>query len=814
MNSKDFDYKKDLKEKLPELKQIEGFPIAQDKDIISLSEPPYYTACPNPYIADFIKEYGKPYNEATDDYHSEPYVGDVSEGKRHPYYMMHSYSTKVPHKAIMQYINHYTKENDIILDAFAGSGMSGLAAQSSKRYSILTDLSPSATFISRNNNYGIFEKNALLEIRDLITSTEDELGKIFILPDGSIVNYYIWNEVFLCPYCNSEILFWDSFVNPITEEINDFGHCSHCNANDLKKGNLKKYLKNNCAVFKPVIASIFSGKSKFKRKLTESEVEFVLKNEDIPIPYYFPINDITEGHNLNQPKKSHNFKRINDFYFNSSLIILSKFWDFAQKSKYKSFVMFFVSSMLSMRCTKRMPYRPKGLSAGTVNNLSIPSLIQQYSPIEVAKRKLNKDFKKALAINENKKEVFISTQSATDLSNIPNNSIDYIFTDPPFGDNIMYSDMNFISESWLKLFTNTSDEAIVNHSQNKDTHSYKQLMIKSFNEYFRVLKPKRWITVEFNNSKSIIWNNIRESINKAGFIICQVSVLDKKMGRFKQVSSVNSVEKDLVISAFKPSIFFQNRFLKQAGENLEVDFIKEFIDNILPRPIIERTDKMLYSKARAYYVQNGYEVNLDSKSFYSLLQNNFIQEDGYWFTPKQISSYREFKQKMKLEGIEDIKQGAMMLFVTDEYSALLWLYNFLFEPKTFSQISTAFTQLSEIQGDNVPDLKQMLDENFVFENEKYRRPQAEAEKTSITDKRERALMRVFESILIEASNSKKKISLVRKEALLHGFETCYKQNRFEDILVIANRLDSSIIENSTELTDFIEIARIKVEGIK
>ena len=63
-------------------------------------------------------------------------------------------------------------------------------------------------------------------------------------------------------------------------------------------------------------------------------------------------------------------------------------------------------------------------------------------------------------------------------------------------------------------------------------------------------------------------------------------------------------------------------------------------------------------------------------------------------------------------------------------------------------------------------------------------------------------------------NSKKKISIVRKEALMHGFETCYKQNRFEDIISIANRLDSSIIENSTELTDFIEIARIKIEGIK
>ena len=46
-----------LRKKLPELKQIEGFPIGEDEDIIALSDPPYYTACPNPWLNDLIAEW-------------------------------------------------------------------------------------------------------------------------------------------------------------------------------------------------------------------------------------------------------------------------------------------------------------------------------------------------------------------------------------------------------------------------------------------------------------------------------------------------------------------------------------------------------------------------------------------------------------------------------------------------------------------------------------------------------------------------------------------------------------------------------------
>ena len=78
---KNIDYKKDLAEKLEDLKKIEGFPIGTDEDILALSEPPYYTACPNPYVKDFIEEHGTPYNEETDDYHRLAYEGNIEVEK-------------------------------------------------------------------------------------------------------------------------------------------------------------------------------------------------------------------------------------------------------------------------------------------------------------------------------------------------------------------------------------------------------------------------------------------------------------------------------------------------------------------------------------------------------------------------------------------------------------------------------------------------------------------------------------------------------------------------------------------------------------
>ena len=66
--------------------------------------------------------------------------------------------------------------------------------------------------------------------------------------------------------------------------------------------------------------------------------------------------------------------------------------------------------------------------------------------------------------------------------------------------------------------------------------------------------------------------------------------------------------------------------------------------------------------------------------------------------------------------------------------------------------------------------------------------------------------------MLQAKASQKEIKECRKQAVLFGFEHCYKTGRFQDILTLAKRLDKHIIENDAEINDFIEVAELKEEG--
>ena len=121
-----------------------------------------------------------------------------------------------------------------------------------------------------------------------------------------------------------------------------------------------------------------------------------------------------------------------------------------------------------------------------------------------------------------------STQSLTSLSLLPANSIDYIYTDPPFGANIIYSEMNLLLEGWLKVKTNNSDEAVIDESKGRGFDDYARLMKSAFTQYYKALKPGRWMTIEFSNTKASIWNSIQTALIEAGFIAANVSALDKK----------------------------------------------------------------------------------------------------------------------------------------------------------------------------------------------------------------------------------------------------------------------------------------------
>lgn len=832
---------KPLSELLDSIRHIEGFPIGKDEDILALSDPPYYTACPNPYLNDFIEEHGKPYDEATDNYHKEPFVADVSEGKNDPIYNAHSYHTKVPHKAIMRYIEHYTEEGDIVFDGFCGTGMTGVAAQLLNRKAILSDLSPIATFIAYNYNKKVDVEAFEREAKRILQEVEAECGWMYetnhIEEDNQAdatqldleghhlklkkgkINYTVWSDVFICAYCGQEIIFWEAAVDKENGAVRKEFSCPHCQAM-MKKTDCQRATVTffDAAIGKeitqtkqiPVLINYICGKKRFKKIPDANDLALIEKIEQNEIPHWFPT-DLMMGIGEkwgDSWRKGYHFgiTHIHHFYTKRNLWILSEIKNRCSTALLK---LWFNSQLINISKLNRyrpnvsFPYNPL---SGT---LYISSQISESNIFIAYLNKISRICNAIKTVNINYN--IITTNSSLAKLNLKN-SIDYIFTDPPFGDNLLYSELSFIWESWLKLKTNNETEAIINKSQNKSLIEYSELMLSSFNEYYRVLKPNRWITVEFHNSKSSVWNAIQDAMSKAGFVVANVSILDKKQGSYKQVTSPGATKNDLVISAYKPKQQFEQKFLEMAGEGLEKEFIKMHLSHLPAEPGVERTEQMLYSKLLAYYVQRSYVVKYDAASFYKMLRHKFTEEDGYWFNPEQIAAYREYKKKMQLEGSEAFKTGQMVLFVADEKSALLWLHAFLSEPRDFKIIHPAFTKLANISGDRVPDLRELLENNFIRQCDQYRRPQTEEEKLNITQRRERELLREFEKLLLEAKASKKKIKECRKQAVIFGFEYCYKQNRFQDILTLGQRLDRRIVENDSEIGEFIEVAELKVEG--
>jgi len=219
-----------LREKLrdPEFRKIEGFPIGSDEDILALSDPPYYTACPNPFIGDFIKHYGIPYSPDVP-YSREPFASDTSAGKFDPIYRSHSYHTKVPYIAIQEYLKHYPEGCACILDGFSGSGMTGIAARKLPTTAfpiavVLADLSPEATFISSRMMTPTSAEAAKIEHKRIQKVLHEKTSRFYEVPDNQSVghiNYTVWSDVFLCPECSSELVFWDIAVDQDTGNIRD-----------------------------------------------------------------------------------------------------------------------------------------------------------------------------------------------------------------------------------------------------------------------------------------------------------------------------------------------------------------------------------------------------------------------------------------------------------------------------------------------------------------------------------------------------------------------------------------------------------------
>lgn len=843
---------------IDKVRHIEGFPIARDEDIIALSRPPYYTACPNPFIEDFIREHGTAYDEATDDYHREPFAADVSEGKGDAIYGAHNYHTKVPYKAIMRYILHYTRPGDIVFDGFCGSGMTGVAAQMcgtpdsdfkslidlemrdsgfswGTRRAVLNDLGVAATFIAANQNTPIDIHAFQKEAKSVLAHFEAECGWMYDTlhydkaghPINGIdgkqmvgrINYTVWSDVFICPSCSHEIIFTEASKK--SGALRDAFFCPNCGSK-LKKSDCVRSKESfydsllgttvSLAKQVPVLINYSIGKTKFEKVPDEHDLQIIDRVNAMRVPYWVPTEPIIDGFNTDQPKKSHGLTHVHHFYTKRNLIALSVVMHYAIQSE-MSTTMRFLYEQIVLGMAKIARYVPTHFSqvnqylSGT---LYIGSQVVEVTPAYIISNKitaLTKVFSQMQKWHVG--NVLVQTASMTQTG-IPDNSIDYVFTDPPFGGNLNYSELNFLWEAWYKVRTNNTTEAIVNPVQKKGLPEYQRLMERCFCEYYRVLKPNHWMTVEFHNSQNAVWNSISEGLARAGFIVADIRVLDKKQSSFKQIVSQAAVKQDLVISAYKPRESFVREFQEKAGDpEMAWEFVRQHLENVPIAPdgnrngkidmVAERCDYLLFDRMVAWHIMHGIPVPMDAHTFYEGLRTHFLQRDGMFFLPDQVAEYDEKRLHMEL----DNQQGAFI--VMDEKSAIGWLNVKLKEqPMTYQEIQPIYLQeLHQSKREAMPELLDILRDNFVQDDKGRWYVPDLSNAADLAKLRTKKLVKEFYD---SYATGRGKLKVFRLEAIRAGFDDCWSQRDYKTIVSVGDRLPEDVLQEDQALLMYYDNA--------
>ena len=865
-----------LREKLqnPDFRKTPGFPRGSDEAILRISDPPYYTACPNPFLRDFATQ-AKP-DTSIQKRRNSPFSADVSGSKKDALYTAHTYHTKVPPAVIAACVLHYTQPDDVVLDPFCGSGMTGVGVRlcespneevrsaldsagstytEGRRRAILLDLSPAATAIARGHSLQASRSALDEDWRKALDKLGDLRRELYFTDrEGKLheVKYFVLSDMFGCPSCATEFSYWDAAVDPVALVMRKPPRCPTCDAElskrDLEQLGFSRSLsggKTEVVAKEALVAVGIVGQKGLVRP-NERDVRLYdrILGEPVPTDLIYPMMFVQGDASWGDQWRRGNHRFVSSphhFFSARNYKALCALWS---EMRDKPALRFAYTSAVS-RASRRWAVLPNKLGVGNVamGTLYIPSIRYEMNPFRLIETKLKsaKRYFGYFGGGEAAVSVAISTQSSCHTSSLPANSIDYVFTDPPFGDNLAYSELNFLWEAWFGVFSHREDDAIVSKRWGKSLGAYLEMMRGAFREAYRVLRPGRWMTLVFHNSKNAVWNAIQEALFSAGFVVADVRTLDKTQGSYNQIVAAGSVKHDLMISAYKPVDELEERVsVEDGGESVWL-FVRRHLEMVpMPSakngdmvPVAERANYLLFDRMVAYFVQRSFTVPMSAAEFYGGLEQRFPMRDQMYFLPDQVAKYDR-----KRTSAATLRQ--LDLFVSDEASAIQWLRQQLHDkPRSFQDLQPQF--MRELQAwakhEEAVELKVILDQcllhydgrgpvpsqihSYLSSNFKDMRS-LDKEDPRLKDKasdrwyvpdpskqadldqlRDRALLKEFEEY---KASTKRKLKVFRTEAVRAGFKAAWQARDYGIIVKVAEKLPSDVLQEDATLLMYYDNA--------
>lgn len=579
------------------------------------------------------------------------YARPLAAGRQGPLYNAFSYPTKISAESIALFVACHTRPGDTVLDVFGGSGSTGIAAllcerptqrmtemanqvgvspQWGPRNAVLYELSEIGSLLANVMTHPpdpeSFEKAA----HHLIEAASSEAPGIYETqgPNGDRgeIRHVIWSDIVACPSCSDVTTFADVKVRYEPLRFGESHTCGACGytghpdswrrvtetiADELTGAELTRRRRVPWRVYGR------SGRQSWSRPAMPGDASAGLMSALPPLPSDTPIRPLHWG-DLYRSGYHQGMTHLHHLYTARNFRVLAGIWalvDQAPKNLRDALRLFVLSynashSTLMTRVVLKQNSPDFVLTGAQSGVLYVSGLPVEKNIYAGLNRKIGV-FRAAFdLLRGTTGTVEVVTASSAQLA-LPDQSIDYVFTDPPFGGYIPYSEINQINELWLGRTTSTSEEAIVSPAQGKGTTEYQLLLTKVFKEVARVLKPSREATLVFHSAHAAVWQALASSLNEAELSVSAASILDKTQASFKQVNGHVAVSGDPLLrvrrSADKTT---------RAHEPLQQELIGTESDTTSVKLSMKRRNERAYSEMVGQALLTGQRITVDARNFY------------------------------------------------------------------------------------------------------------------------------------------------------------------------------------------------------
>lgn len=565
-------------------------------------------------------------------------------------YNAFSYPTKISPEAIAVYIATHTQPGDTILDAFAGSGTAGVATllcdrptpamrEIAQGLGVNPKWGPRTAHLFEIGTLGSFISDTLCHppepeafataVDDLCRQAAESIGWLYQAKDlnGEMgaLRHAIWSDILVCPNCGTEVALWDATVKVKPLSMADSFRCKSCrkqvavDACERATEVAKDAFGRKHLVKKRSLARVHgsTGRTKWQRAPNADDVALVEKIAKLKMPNSAPDVDIEwgelrrAGYHIGIDKLHHFYTKRNFFVMTTLMELVSRF-PAGVRDALRLLVLSYNSShsTLMTRVVLKRGQPDFVLTGSQSGVLYISGLPVEKNILEGLRRKSKAFIDSFHMLHGSRSKVHVHNDTSAKMP-LLSESVDYVFTDPPFGGYIPYAELNQINELWLERTTDRSKEVIVSPSQSKGVSEYGAMMGAVFNEMARVLKPDGAATVVFHSAHSEVWRALSQAYELAGFTVEATSVLDKIQSSFKQVVSTVSVKGD-------PLLLLSKRTAKRAkGKASAAELAVEVIRHAELGLESDMDPQRLYSRFVNRCLELGQEVGMDARDFYA-----------------------------------------------------------------------------------------------------------------------------------------------------------------------------------------------------